>query len=142
MIDAFQPPRSLISWDDSWSLGIPVVDEQHQRLVGMVRTLQECLIGNDLQSDSLLFVLLDCIDYAMLHFAQEEELFLNANWPGSTKHMAEHEQFLLRTREILENFRTGDVELLSTTVDFLTHWLTNHILKSDVEFAQWIHERQ
>lgn len=125
----------LIDWDPAWELGIPLIDGQHQRLVSMIRELQEDTRAPDVASQTLLFVLFEILDYAVTHFTDEETLFMNKGWGGEEGHLAEHEGFLHLARAQLETFRTDGDAIRNQTLSWLVRWLRTHILKSDRAFA-------
>lgn len=125
----------LIEWDPAWELGIPLIDGQHQKLVSMIRELQEDARTPDVGSQTLLFVLFEILDYAVTHFTDEEALFMSKGWSGEAGHLAEHEEFLHRARVQLETFRTDGEAVRAQTLSWLVEWLKAHILRSDRAFA-------
>ena len=125
----------LIEWDPAWELGIPLIDGQHQRLVSMIRELQEDAISPEVGSQTLLFVLFEILDYAVTHFTDEEALFMSKGWAGEAGHLAEHEAFLHHARAQLETFRTDGDAVRGETLSWLVNWLKAHILQSDRAFA-------
>ena len=128
----------LIEWDPAWELGIPLIDGQHQKLVSMIRELQEDSRSPDIGSQTLLFVLFEILDYAVTHFTDEEALFTAKGWSGEAGHLAEHEEFLHRARAQLETFRTDGESVRERTLAWLVKWLKSHILQSDRAFADYL----
>lgn len=126
----------LIEWDPAWELGIPLIDGQHQKLVSMIRELQEDTRTPEVGSQTLLFVLFEILDYAVTHFTDEEALFTAKGWSGEAGHLAEHEAFLHRARGQLETFRTDGDAVRAQTLSWLVSWLKSHILHSDRAFAE------
>jgi len=131
--------ETLIEWDPAWALGVPLVDAQHQKLVSMIRELQEDARSPEADSQTLLFILFEILDYAVTHFTDEESLFMAKGWPGETEHLAEHEAFLLEARGLLETFRTDASEIRARTLSWLVTWLKHHILH--VDRATMVHLR-
>jgi len=130
------PEDRLIEWDPAWELGIPLIDGQHQKLVSMIRELQEDARAPEIGSQTLLFVLFEILDYAVTHFTDEEALFMAKGWPGEAAHLAEHEEFLHRARVQLETFRTDEESVREKTLAWLVNWLKAHILFADRSFAE------
>lgn len=126
----------LVDWDPAWALGIPHIDGQHQKLVSMIRELQEDARSPEIGSQTLLFVLFEILDYAVTHFTDEEALFMGKGWAGEAAHLAEHEAFLHRARAQLETFRTDGDAVREQTLAWLVGWLKAHILISDRAFAE------
>lgn len=128
----------LIDWDSAWDLGIPLVDTQHRKLVGMIRSLQEDMRRPEADSQTLLVVLFQMLDYSITHFSDEEHVFLGKGWPGEESHLAEHEAFLQQARTLLGTFRNDNIQLKRETVQWLLQWLQHHILRSDRAFADYL----
>lgn len=128
----------LVEWNPAWDLGIPLVDAQHRKLVGMIRSLQEDMRRPDSDAQTLLVVLFQMLDYSITHFSDEEHVFLGKGWVGEESHLAEHEAFLQRARALLETFRTDNNSLKQETVVWLVQWLQHHIVRSDRAFANYL----
>jgi len=128
----------LVEWDAAWDLGIPLIDAQHRKLVGMIRTLQEAFRRPDRDAQTLLVILFQMLDYAITHFSDEEHVFLGHGWPGEASHLSEHEAFLQRARALLGTFGTDSETLQQETLTWLLQWLQHHILRSDRAFADYL----
>lgn len=128
----------LVEWDSSWDLGIPLVDAQHRKLVGMIRTLQEGMRRPDRDPQTLLVILFQMLDYAITHFSDEEHIFLGHGWAGEASHLSEHEIFLQRARTLLATFGTDSETLQQETLTWLLQWLQHHIVRSDRAFADYL----
>ncbi len=133
MLEAFK-------WDERYELEIDTVDAQHRHLVDMLNALVEVVTGQRQASDDEVAVLLDGLEsYAQEHFADEEALM--ARWGCDAAHVAAHtrqheifaEQIRVARREYLAAGRPRDI--LEVLANFITTWLSFHILGSDREMA-------
>ena len=127
---------SIFEWNDSFVLNIPVVDEQHQRLISMISDLDASEregTGGLLIS----YVLQELIRYIAIHFEDEERLMLSHGFPGLTGHRQEHDFFVKRVMHIQESFQDGD-DLSKETLDFLKEWISCHIKGTDQIYAGFI----
>ena len=127
---------SVFEWNDSFVLNIPVVDEQHQRLISMISDLDASEregTGGLLIS----YVLQELIRYIAIHFEDEERLMLSHGFPGLASHRQEHDFFVMRVKHIQESFQDGD-DLSKETLDFLKEWISCHIKGTDQIYAGFI----
>ncbi|MCB9496849.1 MAG: hemerythrin family protein [Fibrobacteria bacterium] len=128
----------LIEWKAEWSLGFPLIDEQHQKLVSMIRLLQEEFLADSPKDQTLLFVLFETLDYAVTHFAAEEALFTGRGWNLEASHIGEHEAFLDKARKSLESFRGSTHADREAVLQWLRDWLIHHITGSDRAIAAFL----
>jgi len=132
---------SGIQWDDTLSIGVERIDEQHkaliQRLAAMARAVKE-LEGEREILRTLAFL----IDYTRHHFSDEEELMQRAGYPGLEVQKTEHgafKQMLDRMEEDLEE--EGATKALAESIDnFLMNWLTQHIRQIDAPLGRFLTE--
>lgn len=126
-------------WDDSIALGIPVVDEQHKALFGLVNSLAVSIENGD-GTEAVNEVIWKLITYVTEHFSEEERLMLSCKYPGLAGHRSEHDLFVSRLQEIQVEFIKGremDKEILA----FLVDWLVCHIKGTDQAYSRFIHEQ-
>ena len=126
-------------WNSRFETGISSVDEQHRRLVEIVNQLSQILIDGSATEASISGVFSELAAYAQYHFADEERLMFEAKLDPAhiTLHQQHHQQFveqlttMWRGRADLEN--SADV-----LQNFLSSWLTFHILEEDQSMARQI----
>jgi hemerythrin len=131
---------ALYEWDVSYELGIPSIDEQHKALFGWINSLDEA-IRNGEGSEAVGEVIWKLITYVTEHFRDEELLMLSSKYPGMSAHRKEHDQFVLRLREIQANFLDGD-EMSRQILDFMVDWLVSHIKGTDQGYRGFILQQE
>lgn len=125
-------------WQDSYSVGHAVIDGDHQRLMGIFNRLA-AEAANGASEDVLNDIFFDLVDYVEQHFAREEILFLNARYPDAEKHMLLHRALEAQVHDMANSFRENPSGVnIDNVLVFLREWLTNHILKSDLEIVEFI----
>ncbi len=131
---------SFITWTDELSVGIESIDEQHQQLVSIINDLNEAIKNN--QADQIIADVFErLVSYTKVHFAFEEQLFDSHGYEGSPAHKAQHEA-LIDTVFSLQGRLTTDGNILGLEVmEFLRRWLTDHILKTDKDYAMFLVEK-
>ena len=64
----------LMTWTDSMSVGVKVLDDDHKKLVDMVNELHDGILEGH-RHEALAHVLDQLVHYTKVHFAREEQLF-------------------------------------------------------------------
>ena len=131
---------SIFTWDDSYSVGLASVDYQHKRLVEMINQLDEAVAtGSD--ETTLRSILKGLYDYTFYHFTTEEEM-MRAAGPALhhhyVHHKAKHDEFAEKIRPLSENAPLDSNTLNSALLEYLVHWLAEHILGQDKEMGHLI----
>ncbi len=125
---------ALITWTDQLSVGILEFDTQHKRLVNMVNGLHDAMSKG--QGSAVLGKLLDDLaTYTVTHFAAEEKLMIAKNYPDYTAHKSEHDDLIVKVKELQAKLKSGQTMIGIETLRFLQSWLTNHILGTDKKYS-------
>ena len=133
-----QTQFEIIPWNENFETAIPLVDEQHRRLVGLINILASYLsLGSD--ANHLNDVLNELAAYADYHFKTEESIwqpaFKDDNW--FVDHKRIHDSFLPKVLEIKKENQGGTLEKsLEEILKFLVNWLVYHIIDSDRRMAK------
>ncbi|MER2519543.1 MAG: bacteriohemerythrin [Bdellovibrionales bacterium] len=125
----------LIAWSDALSVGIEEIDIEHKKLVTIANNLYDAINANA-EKEALGKTLAELIAYTRSHFAHEERLFAQTNYPESAAHKQEHEKLTNQVLDMQKKFANGATTSLSLEVmDILKNWLIYHIQGSDMKFA-------
>jgi hemerythrin len=133
---------SKIEWDDSLSVGVDLIDEQHKMLIRKLRDLSDSFkIGHE--QDRILRTLDFMIDYTDFHFTTEERHMAEHDYPGLKEQKKQHEEFKETLYNILEDFKEeGPTTSLAESINtFLLNWLIDHIKGSDQKLGQFFTEK-
>ncbi|MBL7003608.1 MAG: bacteriohemerythrin [Gammaproteobacteria bacterium] len=130
----------IFPWNDNFETGIPIIDEQHQKLVDILNQLAGHLAYRS--STILLNKTFDELAaYAHYHFETEEAIWKThlENDESFQNHEKTHKSFIDKVVEIKqqENSTSFD-DVIHSIVSFLTHWLAYHILDTDKRMAKVI----
>ncbi len=134
-----------IIWDDSFSVGVRVLDEQHKKLVRMINSLIEShnvsvdnlSVDSEVVSDTLS----EMTQYMNYHFMTEEKHMLDSDYPEYSTHKQQHDEFMEKTIQFCEDTIARKENIPAEVLSFLMDWLTNHILKSDMKFKPHLNSR-
>jgi len=130
---------ALILWSDKLSVGVKTIDEQHIVLIDAVNELHAAMMKG--QGRAILGNLLGTlIVYTRSHFSTEETMLEAADYPGLAPHRVQHNELTKQVEEYAKRFKQGDLTLSNHLSNFLSDWLTNHILNTDKEYGPWMNE--
>jgi len=129
----------IIVWDNSWSIGIDEIDEDHKKLVNLIQKLFGALISAQ-GADYVKTVFFELIDYTRYHFEREEEIFEKYNYSELEHHKQLHQDLIQQVLDISKELLSeGETEKVSDDFfEFLKHWLVDHILEEDLKFKDFL----
>ncbi len=121
---------NAITWDDSYTVGVGDLDNQHKGLLNIINRLIE---ANNKKADSKqcsdIIALL--IHYAYTHFAAEENYMTQVEYPDQQKHILEHVDFIMKVMSLSLKVEQGSQSDRSELLDFLKEWFASHVLGTD-----------
>jgi hemerythrin len=134
---------SKIKWDESLSIGVELIDEQHKKWIEHIQNVQaaiEARRGMPQIANTLDFL----INYTQFHFSTEEKSMSETGYSELENHRAKHEELKGTLDNLIEDFREdGVTEKLSEAIGtFLGNWLRNHIRVVDQAFASFLKEKR
>lgn len=130
--------RASFVWDDTFKTGLPRVDEQHQELVNLFNELALTLFVHGPNEEALLPDVYErLLASTRLHFTEEEAQMQQAGLePRALRTHAEAHRQFVEQLERLWGQRRSLTDLRTTLVQFLTSWLSLHILGMDQSMAR------
>lgn len=126
--------RDYIAWQDEFSVGVTVIDEQHKMLLQVINTFLASLEDND-DRFAIGRSLDEMIKYTEYHF-YTEQLLLEKH-PDFLAHLNQHWQLVKKAKKIQDDFE-HHLELKADIFDFLLSWLKNHILGTDKVYFSYL----
>jgi len=126
---------TLIKWDESYVVGVGVIDEQHKHFVGMLNTLYESLESK--HTEKVTDIIQDLTDYAEHHFKTEEEYFDKFHYPDAEIHKAAHNELRAKAKGFADR-HDNPKKLGLDLLFFLERWLLVHFRGADTKFAKFL----
>jgi hemerythrin len=120
----------LIKVEDAPRVGVAEIDAQHAALIGLVNRLHQAMIQRE-NRETLDAIIAELVEHTQRHFAYEEQLMSQHQYPEYTKHKADHDELMQHILTLAEQFRSGDLLLSFAVMVDLKAWATIHIEKSD-----------
>ncbi len=130
---------ALFEWNDSYSVNVKKIDLEHLKLVEMINDLYRALLSSE-PPDILDNILNRMVEYAAVHFENEEALMERHGYPLLGVHKKEHETFVEKLIEYLKKRKNGELTLSVAIPRFLKEWLIGHIAGSDKECARFLNQ--
>jgi len=111
-------------------LGHETLDAQHLLLFGLITELQsEIELGRG--RAALADVLRRLFLYVAVHFATEDQLMIESDYPDAQDHRAEHEAVIANLKRLEAAFQGGEPSAPRDTLRFMTTWASGHIANRD-----------
>jgi hemerythrin len=130
---------ALMTWDDSFSVGVKPMDDQHKVLVQSLNDLHAAMMnGQAKQVTAPLLTRL--VKYTGEHFSAEEALLTRTGYPGITAHRAHHADLKREVTGYVEWLDRGDITLYVYLLNFLRDWLIKHIQQEDRDYGPWLNQ--
>ena len=126
---------ALIEWTQEYSVGNEVLDGQHQNLLEIINMFDEARKRGK-GSKVMYQILNDIVGYTQEHFAFEEKMMLEMEYPGLKLHQSQHRQLLQKVERLQYEFLHEGRRITAEASEFFNYWLTSHILKHDKEYAE------
>ncbi len=124
-----------MQWLPEYDLGIPVIDEQHRRIVDYINDLERANeLGN---SGYITFVLQGLVDYTLTHFQFEEGLQERVGYRYAKAHKHAHAIFIKRIASFRERHKGGE-DVTKELLFMLQTWLANHIKGDDRDYGELV----
>jgi hemerythrin len=136
----------LIEWDDRYSTGIELIDEQHQELISQLNNL---FLGcqKDGQAAKIFFnthirLLLRYMNY---HFSSEEKMLKHIKYPDLDAHSRQHSVWAKIITEKVEHIEQEDLSVLlagNKLLEFIIYirdMFIHHITILDKKYVSYIH---
>lgn len=121
----------MISWSDSFATGVPRVDLEHQKLVGMLNELEQA-IQTGRGSQVINTIVSGLATYSATHFSYEENCMEQYKCPMAAQNKQAHAQFMTVVAKARTRLANGGNALAAQQVHReLCDWVINHVLKVD-----------
>jgi len=128
---------TVIDWSENLSLKIKLIDEQHKKLIDLINDFYDGI--NKSSSKEKIFEMINAMkNYAGFHFSTEENLLQRYNFPDYQNHRNTHDKFIVSVNNFEERFKSGKLLLSLEITNFIKEWITNHIMKTDKQYADFL----
>ncbi len=124
-------------WDRILSVGVDEIDDDHRKLVSIFNILNHAVLDGE-SPRYVAAVLAELINCTVWHFSHEERLMLKHRYDAMDEHQAEHQELIKSAQELQQVLLRGDKPMVDEQIEFLEHWLTEHILTADLRLGSYL----
>ena len=124
-----------IEWNDDLSVGVDLIDSDHKTLIDLIN-----LVANSIEARQTAKTIGDVIqllyEYTEFHFIREEVLMEACGYSDLDNHRKVHQSLKKRVRAIRDQYaKNPDSVNAPEVLEFMTGWLTDHIMGQDMAYA-------
>ncbi|MDR2729787.1 MAG: bacteriohemerythrin [Treponema sp.] len=131
-------PKKHVTWSDSYSMGVKIIDDQHKGLLDFVNDLFNHVSGNEKEEYAYFKdVIQQAVEYVKEHFRTEEKLMVGTKFPGYAEHKKAHDEFTLTVIKSVKDYESGKRLVLEKFAYFLKDWVLTHIAVMDKQYAEY-----
>lgn len=127
--------KDLIVWDDTYDLGVAVINEQHKKMIGIINELYHA-IQSSTERTNLPDIITELTEYADYHFATEEKFFEECKFEGAAHHKQSHESYRKMIQNFLIDYHNDESVLPLNMMKFLGDWWSDHIRGEDRGYVE------
>jgi hemerythrin len=135
------PPEAIlapsIAWSERLSVHIPEIDGQHQGLILLINKLHDAM-NRGKGTEVLQDVLGELVAYTRIHFATEERLMREHDYPDYDDHKAAHDAFADHVNATFAMWTQGQAVITMQLAQYLRDWMANHIQGMDKKFGEYV----
>lgn len=127
-------------WTDALSVGVPVLDADHQRLFQLISEVQKAV--NPFNPDGVESAIQSLVSYTVFHFEREEGYLAKAHYPALLAHRKLHLFLTRRVMELQAEFKAGRESPLAAErlAEMLNDWLVLHIQTEDQRYTPYLED--
>jgi len=131
---------TLLTWNHAGSVGVRALDDQHGILMDALDDLRLAMARGSGRGE-VCELLNRLIQLTNMHFASEERLMEQYEFPGLEAHRAEHLQMLSSIRQAVLRVQHGEEVGMRPLLASLRDWYGGHIGSMDRQYGPWLNDR-
>jgi hemerythrin len=131
---------SRITWDESMSVGVKIIDAQHKTLIDGINSFYDA-IGTSSGKDLTIDLLNKMKEYSLFHFNSEEQLLNKHGYPELEYQKKEHKTFIGKVDDLDRRLKAGKLVVSLELTSFIKSWITNHIMVNDKKYTAFLNSK-
>ncbi|HEY3281463.1 MAG TPA: bacteriohemerythrin [Armatimonadota bacterium] len=128
---------ALFTWSSDWSVGVPSIDLQHQKLIDLMNELHEAMRTGK-GGDQIAKTLKELVGYTLVHFGNEERLMKAHAYGEYERHKGIHDDLVATVKELQQKVLSGNAFVTIQVMNMLKDWLANHIRGEDQKLGPYL----
>jgi hemerythrin-like metal-binding protein len=127
---------AVIIWNESLSVKIASIDDQHKKLIELINDFYDN-VSKSANDELILKLVKGMKTYTIHHFSTEELYMKRLNYPGYEEHKKEHQNFIDKVNAVEEKLQKGTIVVSFEITSFLKDWIKNHIQNTDKKYTEF-----
>lgn len=132
-----QAGARLLVWEPRYNIGVDAIDRQHRTLFDISNRLYRAA-RHRARRAALRRVFDELLEYAGYHFAEEERLMEQVDYPDLAAHHTHHAQLANLVQQYRAQLRAGVAGAEMQALEFVKTWLHSHVLDADREIGVYL----
>ena len=132
--------NDFLQWKDEYSVGIEEIDNQHKELMEVTKNLLKiCMADSKTKLESFTKLATSALEGFAEHFATEEKIMLERNYPKYEEHKRRHDKLLEDVKAMIEKIphENPDGKLMNIVL-FIREWFVETVHGSDKEMGIYL----
>jgi diguanylate cyclase (GGDEF)-like protein/hemerythrin-like metal-binding protein/PAS domain S-box-containing protein len=126
-----------LEWKAVWNSGNPVIDSQHREMMILANNMIDLSLKN-LDNEVLNHALQILIDHITRHFADEEKILEQIDYPETGKHSSLHRSLIRRLQRLNNSVLRTEPKPSMFFAFIMDEMIVGHMLTEDVLFFPYI----
>jgi hemerythrin len=131
---------TFLSWREDYQVGLPLIDAEHRYIFALINDFHDEYASGRPQR-RILRVLNRLVAYAEDHFQHEEALMRKCGYPRLAQQQKQHEKLYSSIYALNEKLSVNSARIDAETLQFLKHWMLEHIVKEDVDIGDFVRRK-
>lgn len=126
---------AIVAWSEEFKVGDKEIDKEHWGLFALIHDL-EGKLADGVAEQSIQVTIDALVAYVDVHFEHEERVMKAEGYPKFEEHKEAHRDLERQVDAFQEELkRAPDTFDYAALMEFLSNWLSEHIIKLDMDFA-------
>ncbi len=121
-----------IEWRDSYAMGHPVIDSEHKELFTLAQAFLDAQDQKQLQT-----VAMQLYKHTRAHFAHEEQLMRDTQYPEYQDHARRHDLMIDQLNDISKGIGSN-AEQHAALESWVRTWIVNHVAHDDEKLTRYL----
>ena len=131
------PATAFLEWDPRYTVHIAKIDQEHQVWFALINGVHRAVMNGE-GKDILRTVLAETTQYTFSHFAHEEELMEEIDYPEREEHILAHQALSRQAREFTDRLEKEQSATILEFLVFLSDWAKLHTTTIDRRLGSYI----
>jgi hemerythrin len=131
---------AYIEWNDSYSIGVKDMDDQHKKLIDLINQLHDAMKTGQASKEAGA-ILKGLVDYTHYHFTAEEKYLEKETYPGLLNQQKMHKVFIAQIEQYQIDLNNKSLTIGVKMSQFLKDWLMTHIINEDKKYGQFMNAK-